>query len=226
MQKTAQNDLLHAKWEASNPLYVGKFIRDGIINEELYDSSPERILFIMKEPNNPTQQAGDFREWFKIEQTHSFTFRLMEWSYGILNDFPPYDEVWKDRTKLNQALFAVAFMNLKKTGGKGKSDWYEMTRHLREDKLFILEQIKIIEPTVIITGFSWKELRDGLFEGVKWTKSGYDIEVGDFNGVPVIDFYHPSSRNAPAAAYSLLENVFRSSAVQSLRKQAQGMERV
>lgn len=45
MTKNQQLDLLFDEWENSNPLYKGKFVRDGILNEALFEKQKRKILF-------------------------------------------------------------------------------------------------------------------------------------------------------------------------------------
>ncbi len=216
MTKTEKINLLFESWEKETPEYTGKFIKDGINNEGLYKEAKTKVLFLTKEPNNPKQEAGDFREWWKEGLKYTFSHRLAEWSYGILNGFPPYEQCWNDKEGFNNALFHVAFMNIKKIGGKGVSNYTEMEIHLLQNKKRLLAQIDIIEPDIIITGLTWKKLRNHLFDEVIWKHSGYNIAIGKFKKSKIIDFYHPSARNAAAASYSLLENVVNSSNFKNL----------
>ncbi|NAY91385.1 hypothetical protein GTQ34_05585 [Muricauda sp. JGD-17] len=216
MTRTEQLNLLFENWEAEIPEYKGKFIKDGINNEDLYTNAKTKMLFLTKEPNNPKQEAGDFRKWWKEGLKYTFSHRLAEWSYGILNDFPEYEQTWHDKEGFSSAIFYVAFMNIKKIGGKGLSNYAEMERHLLQNKDRLLRQIEIIEPDVIITGLTWKKLRNQLFDKVIWKHSGYNIAIGRYQNTKIIDFYHPSARNAAAASYSLLENVMKSSSFKQL----------
>ncbi len=205
--KTEQLNQLFDEWEQTVSEYQGKFVRDGIINEQFYETASPKILFIAKEPNNPKQDAGDFREWWKEEIAYTFSYRLSEWSYGLLNNFPQYDDIWTKKGSALKAIQNIAFMNIKKSGGGGNSEYDRMIEHVKMNFNFLHRQIDIISPDIIITGTSWNELRDGLFPNIKWTKSGYDILIGKHNNAKVIDYYHPSSRTAPAASYSLLQNI-------------------
>ncbi|MCX6320389.1 MAG: hypothetical protein NTX93_01080 [Bacteroidia bacterium] len=213
--KTIQLNSLFDKWEQTVSEYKGKFVRDGIINENLYQIASTKILFITKEPNNPKEESGDFREWWKNEIKYAFSYRLAEWSYGLLNNFPEYDEVWKEKQTHN-AIQQIAFLNIKKSGGGGNSELKRMSEHLKMNFDFLHKQIEIIDPEILILGLSWNKLRDGLFPNIKWEKSGYDILIGKHNKSKVIDYYHPSSRTAPAASYSLLQNIVLSDKFKSL----------
>jgi len=69
------NDLFD-RWENNIPEYQGKFVKDGIVDEQLFLSAPTKLLFIAKEPNNPNQDAGDFREWWREEIAFTFSYRI------------------------------------------------------------------------------------------------------------------------------------------------------
>lgn len=213
--KTEQLNQLFDEWERNVSDYKDKFVRDGINNEQLFKTASPKILFITKEPNNPEQIVGDFREWWKEKLAYTFSYRIAEWSYGLLNKFPEFDEIWKG-SRPHNAIQQIAFMNIKKSGGNGNSEYNGMMKHLKMNFDFLHRQIEIISPDIIITGTSWKELCDGLFPTVEWKPSGYDIVIGKFNNAKVIDYYHPSSRIAPAASYSLLQNIISSDKFQSL----------
>jgi hypothetical protein len=209
MTKTDELNTLFADWEKFVPEYTAKFVRDGIVNEEAYLLAHTKILFLTKEPNNPGQTPGDFREWWKEGIKYGFSFRLAEWAFGILNDFPPYDEIWKTKDNVNHAIRSIAFMNVKKSGGGGLAEYDRMIEHATKNKDFISKQIDIIQPEIIITGLSWPELRCQVFPDLAWMESGYGIAIARCGDKKIIDFYHPSARTAPAASYSLLQNVIR-----------------
>ncbi len=81
MNKTDKLNQLFEEWENEVPEYKGKFIKDGINDEELFRLSKIKVLFIAKEPNNPKQQAGDFREWWK--EGLKTLFRI-DWRNGAM----------------------------------------------------------------------------------------------------------------------------------------------
>lgn len=189
------------------------FARDGVIDETLFESATKKVLFIGKEPNNPTQDLWDYREWWKAELKYSFSTRIAEWAYGILNNFPDYDTIWKDGFyNAHQALMSIAFMNLKKSGGTGNSSLEEMCTYAERDRDLIIKEINLINPDIIILGLSWEKLINSVFnrDEMGWTNTGHGVWKGNYNGADVIVFYHPSARNAPPAAYYLLEKVIKS----------------
>jgi hypothetical protein len=208
--KTEKLDQLFKVWEDDISAYKGKFIKDGIINEPLYDNALRKILFIEKEPNDPNQESWDFREWWNKEVVFPFSYRIAEWSYGLLNDFPSYDTIWATDNAPQNVIKQIAFINIKKSGGSGNSSYEELMEHVKQNHKYLLEEIMIINPEIIVTGLSWGDLRNELFGSLEWKGSGYDVAIARFHDMKVIDFYHPSSRNAPAASYSLLQNILQS----------------
>lgn len=210
---------LFEEWEGNIEVYKGKFVRDGIINEEEWEKASPKILYITKEPNQSgNQAAGDFRDdWNNGYSKYGFAYRIAEWSYGLLNDFPPFKSIVSDNTLYVKQLKKVAFLNIKKSGGIGTSEGPEIGRHFDLNESFLQRQLDIINPEIIVLCLSFNGyISSKMFNSCRWKDSGYDINVGKWNNSKIIDFYHPSSRNAPAASYSLLQNIYRSEVFKNL----------
>lgn len=216
MNKTVQLNALFEQWKKDMSLETGGFVADGIIDEQLFSQANKKILFITKEPNKPNQEAGDFREWWQQRLEGGFSLRIAEWAHGLLNDFPVFDNINEEQRQ--QAIRSIAFMNLKKVGGGGTAVGSSIIEHVRNYRHYLLQEIDIIQPDIIITGISGKPLREELFGKLNWKASGYGIEIAQFKHAKLIDFYHPSSRNAPAAAYCLLERVVGGAAFKALNE--------
>src|SRR5690606_7892897 len=108
---------LVTRWEPAIPEYRGRPTRDGISSEEEFEDRTlkHKILYIMKEANNPEGTSDDdFRSWWMQGVKYTFSKRIAEWSYGILNGFPPFDDFKKDTLALENALQSIAHMNVKK----------------------------------------------------------------------------------------------------------------
>ncbi len=217
MKKTEELNQLFIDWQNQFQHYKGKFVSDGIMNEEIYLNAKPKLLFIAKEANNPSQTEGDFRDYWKDGAKETFSYRIAEWSYGIQNNFPPFDSIYNsDDSVYKTALNSIAFMNVKKAAGGGLSEFEEVLSAVKSDKFFLLKEIEIINPDIVILGLSVQEIRDNLFDNLKWVRSGYEIEIAKSENRKFIDFYHPSARNAPSAAYSLLQNVINSDSFKNL----------
>jgi hypothetical protein len=51
MKKNEQLDSLFDDWKQHYPDYKDNFIKDGIVDEDLYDRESPKLLFIAKEAN-------------------------------------------------------------------------------------------------------------------------------------------------------------------------------
>jgi len=197
------------------------FYSDGIINEEIYDQTPQKILFIAKEPNASNHKKGNFSgfcdEWNNDRPEYGFAMRIAEWAYGILNNFPIFSDLTVDMRY--EYLKKIAFINCKKSGGGGTAGAVQEFNQLVTDQLDRIHyEIEIIKPEIVILCLSHSQyLRQLLFpHSTDWINSGYDVKIAKANNVKLIDFYHPSSRNVAPAAYSLLQNVMQSDKFQML----------
>jgi hypothetical protein len=209
MNKTEKLNRLFSEWEKSRPDHIGHFVKDGIVDDRLFKTAPFRILFIAKEPHNPKMEPGDFRDDFKNELNYFLAYRIAQWSYGLLNNFPPFDSISNDMTLQREAIQQIAYMNIKKIGGGLTENKGIMIEHAIANYDNIHKEISIIDPDLIVLGVSGDPLRKTIFPNVQWEKSGHGIDIGLFYNIKVIDFYHPSSRSAPAATYSLLKQVYK-----------------
>lgn len=224
MSKTDELNAHFAQWRQETNITVDRFHADGIVDEAAYNSAKVKLCFLMKEPNN-RGESFDFREWWNREIKHQFTNRLSEWAAGVQHNFPAYDQILQSQFAQyrHTALRASALVNVKKSGGGGNSHYYSFMEALGNNEVeqeraaeLVRAQLQIIDPEVVVMGLSWPGLRKRLFPDVCWKASGYTVEVGAWEGRRLIDFYHPSARNAPAAAYCLLQKVMESEAYNGL----------
>ncbi len=234
---TSINSQLEAhfsEWAKEANIPPDHFHKDGVIHEGSWRKAEPRVCFLMKEPNNPSQtedgQGFDFRDWWRDEPIkYRFPSRIAEWSRGMLEGFPPYDELWStnDGRDIQEVRKQIALVNVKKTGGGGTSEYHSFMQEAlgapddvqAQDRSAarVLKQLDIIDPQVIVLGLSWPGLIERLFKKeVEWKPTGHGINVGNWKGRRLIDFYHPSIQGAPTAYYYLLEKVWRSEAFKSL----------
>lgn len=216
--KNEQLDSLFTRW--INVQNSSQLLKDGIVNEPKYDIAKHKLLFIEKESNDSTEQSWDYRTWWRDELLkYRFTYRIAEWAHGILNDFEGYERIWENNQKeAREAINQIAFMNIKKSGGGGNADYEIMMEAAKVNLDNIHRQIDIIDPEMIITGFTWGELRELVFPKVNWDKV-YDVPIGKYNNAVVIDFYHPSAPVPASAFYSLLKNIVQSEKFLNLYKE-------
>jgi hypothetical protein len=148
-------DELFEEWKKTRPEYK-LFCNDGILNQDEWDKQYSKIMFLLKE------SYGDFSEIRGHEfggsgSSGTFWRRMRMWTYII-------DEVldWRTPT-LEQVLevkeednYSIAYVNLKKFVEKSgnDSDVYsddaDILNYVERDKDFLLKQIELINPRIIL----------------------------------------------------------------------------
>ncbi len=210
MTATEKINALFHRWQEEFPEYQGKFNKDGINNEEVFNNQKLKLLFLAKEPNDPEQGGGDFRDWWAEEVKYSFSHRICEWAFGLLNGFPPVETLSYDNKERVQIMSAIAFMNLKKSGGSANADHDVIREVVTRESHLILEEISIIDPHIIVGGLGNTEFWSLLFPDIQFANSGFDINVAKYGSYRIIDYYHPSYRVPRSMSYCLLDRVFNS----------------
>ncbi|GAB3890082.1 hypothetical protein [Spirosoma agri] len=186
-----------------------KFIRDGIIDPIFFSSQQTKILFIAKEHNhlgNPIENPDedDYRKWWNYHVHLQFSHRISEWAYGILNGFPEgIEQLRYDQKHL--ALRSIAFINVKKASGNSKADSNVICHYISESRNLLHQQIEMISPTLIICCLRQDYYIESLFQLKMNTVETGIFSYGNWEGVPVINFYHPSSRKKKLFLYQQLQ---------------------
>lgn len=157
-----------AQIDENSPCYIpgivekSYFTLDGYINEEKYNNAKQKILFILKEADIKEKREIDednqinwyinFLNWLNNKETQlikdsSFTREnIARMSAYILNK-----DIYS-RTELKEALESIAIMNINKRGGSGRCNDEELYNlYYKKYKEFILKQIEICEPDIIIS---------------------------------------------------------------------------
>ncbi len=195
------------------PDYQELFIIDGIIDPELFAAKSERILFIAKEhnllkkPEDEKPYAADYTEWWKLGVNYLFSHRISEWTQGILNNFTAnYEDITLDHKKL--ALRSVAFINVKKSGGKASANPEVISKYIVASQQLLHEQIREINPTMIICYFRYDYLPNQLFDGALTNTNAVTFSYGKWEDIDLINFYHPSSRKRSKWLYDEVGKAF------------------
>lgn len=207
MTATEELNALFDRWQDEFPEYRGKFHKDGINNEAVFAEQKLKLLFLAKEPNDPKQGLGDFRSWWAKEIKYAFSHRICEWAFGLLNGFSPLDEPRYKNMDRIRIMSAVAFMNLKKSGGGATADKAKIQEAVDNERHLILKEISIINPDIIVGGIGRPELWESLFPGIQFKDSGFDIKVAKCGSYKIIDYFHPSYRVPRSMSYCLLGRV-------------------
>ncbi len=205
----SQLDKLFDEWEKARSI-DGDFVRDGIIDEDLWCKSA-KILFLLKDRNLNDVQ----RKRLPIEEQIDFriackrgSWRVLgQWAYGLQKAIKGDFSTFKDANANHvEAFHSSAVLNLKKKAGKARANINEILSATRNDKDFILRQLDIIKPQIIVC-CGRGEL--SVFEIARQNllgsgQSNSEFPTKDAEGRVWIDFYHPSCFKAPDYLFNSL----------------------
>lgn len=215
-------ELLFESWKKKEK-HLGKiFNSDGIICEEEWKKQDKKILFILKEAYhrdikivNDYDLAEDLSNngpWKNIWK------RVAEWSYGLVKTTSNYTEPYRslNEAEANSYLKKVAVINIKKSDGKSKSNNKDIIQYAEYDAEEILREIEIINPDIIVCGYTIGPLNAALkkmdptfiqFKSNKETTSENYHYV--WKNRIVIDYYHPAARYPALMSYYGLMGCYR-----------------
>lgn len=139
------------------------FVVDGIVNDEQFQKTSSKILWILKEMNYPDPEdewldmtgiLNEFAEKNEIASGWKHTFdKLVYATYGILDGFKLYDETPNRYTtpEMNKVLAQIAYINVNKFMGAGPvTDMNSLSDWFQKNKALLYTQIDQINPDIII----------------------------------------------------------------------------
>lgn len=211
----SQLEKLNYLTEANKKSFSGNIIYDGIVENSEYANSSLKILWILKEANSPDNFDWDMRDalqnlknesgkGLKYGWANTFT-PIVYTTYGIFNDL-----IWENIESFNEnqsiidVLRKVAYINVKKIPGNSVSNWNEIKAYYDENKKALHEQIKIINPNIIIFGNTlgffdndFLELFGDLYEN----KENNSLHIYENNQHLLLHAYHPNNRKITQKEY-------------------------
>ncbi len=149
-----ENELFE-KWSASRK----GFVADGVVDEESYLNSSPKIMFVLKEVNDPDGGNWDLREFLRDgaklrKRDSSPTFdNITRWIVGIQSTEREINWEEIERVTNNQRkryLRSICAINLKKLPGGHTTDNDALSQIVKEDKDFIYKQFEIYHPDLVI----------------------------------------------------------------------------
>ncbi|TQO38974.1 hypothetical protein GQ41_3642 [Arenibacter algicola] len=180
--------------------YNEKTISDGIVNHESYNNAEKKILWILKEPNSRNEPGSwDMREAIsdklKTESgilsgwQNTFT-NIVYVTYGILKN-----KSWEEIPFINKEpqiideLKKIAYINVKKTAGSAKTKPSVLKDYYVRSKEILLEQIKTIDPDILIFGGTFYLFKDDL--GLSELNSYDSCNALKVNNKIYVNAFHP-----------------------------------
>lgn len=203
---TLQENALFSLWSS----HKSSFVSDGVVDESAYLESERKLLFILKEVNDPGPDGGgwDLRKFLrtKNDRTHTWT-NLSRWVLGIQQLEMDYN--WSDIEIISDGqrqslLQSIAVINLKKTPGTHTADAVSVGLAAQEDKHNINKQFNIYNADLVICCGTSIAFHETIFfpNDPVWrtTKRGVGYHEYTDNRF-VINFSHPMARVAPNFLY-------------------------
>lgn len=202
---TQQEESLFAEWRTNRSCFVA----DGVVDEQAYISSSRRLLFVLKEVNDPDGGEWDLREFIRQGGRPQTWNNITCWVEGIRNisvDIPWTDLEQVDEERRQKTLRSVAVINLKKSPGGYTADAGALYKVADEDKLFLNRQFSLYEPDIVvccgsITSDVFHSLVDFSTEP-DWKSTSREVWYHEYlPGKYVIRYTHPEARVADNLLY-------------------------
>ncbi len=192
------------------------FVKDGVVDEDAYLKSSPKLVFILKEVNDPDGGGWDLRKYIRNGARPQTWNNITRWTYGIQNI--KKDISWSELQQITEeqrksTLKSICVINLKKSPGGSTTDNDILAKEAREDKIFLKRQFSLYNPDLVICcgkGVSeiFCELMDLPPGEWKMTKRGiryYEYTKKKY----VVEFFHPQARVASHLLYYSLIDAIR-----------------
>lgn len=193
---------------------------DGITNLVKYKKTDPKILWILKEMNNPENESLHQREFHKNKNLITYKYwkntykRIVACSYGIIeyaahnkecglewlmhyNNIPSVNDDATVGGFSANVMDRISIINVNKcSGGGSSSNPAEINRKYQDEavKNLLKEQIEQIEPDIIINCSRVYELTEDLIEVYKMQKKrNCDVYYSNFYNKLLIHYYHPGA---------------------------------
>ena len=199
-----------------------KIVRCGVINEPLYLGSKPKIVFILKEPNDPGPGGGN---WSLPEELKGFIGQYDSnktpmpenwkktweaagiWAYSILHGFGCccFDQLKNDQFVID-GLRYIGTTNLKRIPGGGSAIDSEIKRYAKRDKEVLIKEIAIMGPDLLICGSTYDYVLESINPKPKRIllnkihEKPYPYSL--YGKSVILDFWHPSFRSG-ASSYKI-----------------------
>ena len=161
-----QNDFCY---DGFYPFYTQQKVKVLFIGQESYGMGGCNYI----EAFHQVMQRGYFNDGTSTNKS-SFHRRIFYIAYGILKDFPawqdvPYPTGYKDKVFTNDGI-SFAFMNISKISPDcyyRHTDWTDVMRSVREGASYIKKEVELLAPDILITMsfIGNQEIRQALFDG-------------------------------------------------------------
>lgn len=215
MKQTDLNILREKETEIDNEIierYNGEFPSlDGVVNWERYLTAPKKILWVLKEGNDPDNGIEDMRSIHRFGTEDSVIPNYKRWkstykkllyvTHGILTE----TYLWNDMSDIENDgtidgqfhLEDIAIINLKKVTGGGTANINQIYDYYVGAKDIIFKQIDFFEPDIIINGSRINQFLFDYLGERNISHQGFN-RYGKKENVLFVHTYHPNARHNEA----------------------------
>jgi len=222
-RKTNELDSLFAERWSRQGLH--NFIFDGIVYEKEWQKAEPKVLFVLKDANDPPGKDRPCKDWDLREflrngaydGTRGYTSTwglLSRWVYGLRENYCSWEDTnssgkdFSNHHDRRSLLRTIAAINLKKSGGGGQTNQQGLKEATERDAKLIAEEIEIIEPDIIVgcgTGWLFSTLypEEGQLANVRLS-SGVVCQRNLQHDWVLLHYYHPQARYPHNLMYTML----------------------
>lgn len=173
------------------------FISDGLVDPKKYVASNPKIVFVLKEVNDPGgKEEWDLRSFLRKGGRGRTWNNVVRWALGMQNftcrSWRQYKSISAAQRK--EVLTSIGVINVKKTPGGASSKSEEIKSIARNDSDLLEEQIELYKPNYLICCGRVGHLLP-RFQKLDWctTERGVDYCKLAENRFAVA-YYHPQVR--------------------------------
>lgn len=215
--KSQEQLLFHGWREHCRSHAQDGFVADGLVNEEAYSASRQKVLFVLKDTvGDLANYDKDLCEFIRHGARGPTFNNLTRWLKGIrgLPERIPWDQLAKtlkttddndpSDARANE-LLSAAFMNIKKEPGKSKAKYPQLWKAADRDRLYIQRQFLLYDPDITIccgTDYYFVEMVLGhpksIWNHTTDTVRFFEREPGKF----IVAYRHPQSHYTVKTLYS------------------------
>ena len=202
-------DNLFKEWEyAHKRMGYERFIRDGIVSpKDWYEQSTPKICYLLKEAY--TKGEGfNLAKALHDEDPWGMWKKVAVWTEAIFQAFGNCCEYNQESITENSYdnMYRIAVINVKKSNGRHKSDYKDIGDYALADRDFLRKEIEIINPDIIVCGYTSHCLRTIL--GDNWRNNNTAMTLfGEWDGKLVVDYFHPASHYPSRINYYALMSI-------------------
>ena len=217
---TDRENELFKEW--SEELGDGLFVKDGAVDPDAHESCRVKLLFVLKEVNDPEGGGWDLRKFLKGGGRASTWNNVARWVEGIEAVVEGGVNRWNDQKITEEQrkkwLWRIVVVNLKKTPGGGSTDLDELRKAACRDRDRLEQQLSLYSPDyVIMCGSRVADLLVGAESKSKgiyahdeeaWLCTARGIWYREIDATPFIWYWHPQA-HVPAKLlhYGLIDAV-------------------